>query len=179
MSAKLPEPVYLYDAAIDAELDLRLRLLLTLCFRNTYFVNQRFRHQVPMHRWLMFDERGMPIAHVAVHDKWLRHPDALIPAGGVAEVCVHPDWRGQKLYRQLLHAAHDWMRGRGMHFSLLFGNPALYTPLGYARVETPVRLYSVSRREWAVCVHESLLVRPFGKAVWPAGEPVDLDGPKF
>src|SRR6266436_3571502 len=101
---------YVPDSQVDAALDEQLRALLSACFtgpRNERFKAQRYCHEMPQHRWLI-REPGRVIAHVALHDKIIGSMEGDRSIGGVAEVAVHPDFRGQGLVRRLLAEGHEW-----------------------------------------------------------------------
>lgn len=169
---------HLPDAAVDAALDRELRDLLTLCFtkpQDVVFRDRRYFREPPAHRWLCRDAAGRLIAHAAVHDKRVEAGGSAIRIGGIAEVCVHPDARGQGLVHVLLRAIHAWLVERGVAFAVLFGNPKVYASSGYLPVAN-VRVRAADGGAWEPGV--GAMARPLGQVPWPAGE-VNLVGPRF
>ncbi len=58
--------------------------------------------------------------------------DSYVPMGGIANVAVHPDFRGQGLSIPVLEDAVDFMREQGCAFSTLYsGHHGLYEKVGY------------------------------------------------
>ena len=128
---------YVKDSDVDADLDQRLRELLSICFikpGDEVFRARRYFKECPAHRWLICDDKNRLIAHVALHEKMVVSSGQEIPIGGIAEVCVHPEFRGQGLVRRLLSECHNWLRAHGYVFALLFGEPKVYTSSGYVLI---------------------------------------------
>lgn len=170
---------YVADASVDAVLDRSLRDLLTTCFTKTpAFQERRYYNEPPAHRWFIRGIDGRLAAHVAVHEKQVFAGAEVIPFGGIAEVCVHPDHRGHGHVRVLLQEAHGWLKERAFPFAVLFGHAGIYTSSGYVTVENlyrdlPDEHGHVARRktDWA-------MVLPLAGREWPEGE-VYLPGPAF
>jgi len=172
--------LYLPDAAVDAALDSELRTLLTLCFTAPHdlrFATRRYARELPAHRWLARD-RGRLVGHVAMHDKEVGTPEGPRRIAGVAEVCVHPAFRGRGIARALLASAEAGMRQFGCPFAFLFGREAVYASSGYRAVPGAIRYRVGPEGPWKVESMPSALVKPLGSEAWPAGE-VDLRGPVF
>ncbi len=172
---------YLHDDDVDATLDRQLRELLSTCFTkpgDEIFAVHRYYRQMPQHRWLVRDSAGVPIAHVAVHDKAIGTEAGEMPIAGVAEVCVHPDYRGRGLVKRMLVAAHEWMAGREYAFSVLFGNPRVYGSSGYRSVTNDLRLTDLATGAVAVAPRDNAMILPMKLSDWPDGE-IDLHGPTF
>ena len=132
-----PSIEYLPDAAVDSLLDENLRKLLCLCFTkpgDAVFKQRRYFHEPPGHRWLMRDDTGMAIAHIAVHEKYVVVEGKKYPIGGIAEVCVHPDHRGHGYVKQILAAIEVWLISHRVEYAVLFGNPKIYGSSGYQPV---------------------------------------------
>ena len=128
---------YIRDSNVDMYLDRSLRDLLCNCFTEPIakvFRECRYFKEPPSHRWLIQSEDTQLIAHVALHEKVVTASHQQIRVGGIAEVCVHPEYRGQGLVRQLLAAVHDWLRSKDYSFSILSGYPCVYTSSGYVSI---------------------------------------------
>jgi GNAT superfamily N-acetyltransferase len=163
------EVEYLPDASVDAALDKELRALLATCFtspNDAIFQKRRYWCEPYPHRWVVRDEQRALVAHVGVHEKRVETHDRTYRVGGICEVCVHPDYRGQGLVRLMLAVVHDWLIRHAYDFALLFGDPAVYGSSGYAMkdnlfqdVETKGR--QKSRRQI------SGMVRQLSDTRWP------------
>jgi predicted N-acetyltransferase YhbS len=173
-----PEVAYVYDPSVTEDLDWQLRVLLTACFPGPMFRHKRYNAELPAHRWIIRAEDGSLVAHVAAHDKHIRVGDQPLRVGGIAEVCVHPAYRGRKFVGLLLEAAHAWMRAEGIPFSILFGHEQVYRSKGYALVTAPCRMFNAGKAEWEITSPSHFLVRPIADATWPPGL-VDLRCPAF
>lgn len=124
------------------------------------------------------DEGGMLAAHVAVHDKKVYHCDEVIPFGGVAEVCVRPEFRGRGYVKALLAEAHTWLRGRNVPFAVLYGATGIYSSSGYENVTNLFR--DVANADGKVVRQPTdwAMVAPLSARGWPMGD-VYLPGPTF
>ena len=128
---------YILDSDVDHQLDKSLRKLLSTCFtgaNNEVFKTRRYYNDPPTHRWFLQERSDKLIAHVAAHEKIviLEREETKICA--VAEVCVHPDHRGQGLVRILLKEAHKFMKANGFRFSALAGEAEIYESSGYKTI---------------------------------------------
>ena len=169
---------YLYDPAVDTDMDWKLRALIGTCFGDPEFRRQRFFHELPQHRWVIFGTGGILAAHLAIHSKIFGSGAGELKAGGVAEVCVHPDYRGRHYVPALLAAAERDLTTWGTEFSVLFGNPKVYGHSGYRVVDNPLRHYDIGKKAWVVESSGWAMVKELGARRWPAGE-IDLRGPHF
>jgi predicted acetyltransferase len=171
------EICYLADDDVDKNLDLELRELLFSCFKQQRFADRRFCHEMPEHRWIVRDESGTLVAHMAVHEKTIVTSAGPMEIGGVAEVCVHESQRGHGWVKRMLKDVHIWMRDRGLLFSLLFGNHNVYSSSGYVPVTNVTRCKEENGDE--KCKQRSgFMMCPLGDTLWPEGE-IDLCGSTF
>lgn len=151
-----------------------IRSLLCTCFtapEHARFRTQRYYYAPYPHRWIArAGDRLM--AHLGIHDRELITAAARYRCGGIADVCVHPDFRGRGALKHLLREAHAWMRERGFEFSVLFGEEAVYRSSGYAPalllLEDPADLSQPLTG----------LAAPLGSTAWPGGCPM-LSGGLF
>jgi aminoglycoside 2'-N-acetyltransferase I len=172
---------YAREPDVSPELDRELRELISSCFdqpHNAFFRERRYAQEMPAHRFMLRREDGPLVAHLAVHDKLISVAARELPIGGVAEVCVHQSARGQGHLRRLLAHAHEQLAVRGIEYTLLLGEPAVYASSGYQPIGVTIRRFdpktqSFEHGKLAVALYKSLTKKP-----WPAG-PVDLRGPLF
>lgn len=172
---------YLVDDDVDDALDRQLRTLLVTCFTkpgDEVFGEHRYYREMPQHRWLVRDAAGAPIAHMAVHDKKIGTSAGQLPIAGVADVCVHPEYRGQGLVKRMLAVAHAWMARWDYAFAVLFGNPAVYSSSGYRLIFNELRMTDPATGEVIIETKANAMMRPVNRSDWPAGQ-IDLHGPMF
>jgi len=171
---------YLPDSSVDASLDAQIRGLLTTCFtkpQDVVFKTQRYFREPYPHRWVIRDADGSIIAHVGVHEKTVEADGRTFRIGGIAEVGVHPTFRGRGLVKAMLAGVHDWLIRHGFDFVVLFGDPHVYSSSGYVVVNNLIHddLTATGERRTS---QSPAMVRQLSDTPWPAGQ-VYLPGPKF
>lgn len=169
------------DSAVDEAMDLALRELLSTCFtkaQDDVFRHRRYFNEMPAHRWVIRDEEGALVAHLAVHEKQIFHAAGSSPIGGIAEVCVHPSHRGNGYVKQLVTAVHAWLTGRGTLYSVLFGDTKVYSSCGYRAAGNLAMDVATAEGPTKRQIITYALALPLGAAPWPEGE-VYLPGPIF
>ena len=171
-----PPVEYLPDESVDPELDEQLRNLLTTSYPepdNAPFFERRYFREPYRHRWVIRDPDGALVAHSGAHEKTVQAGGARYAIGGIAEVCVHPAYRGRGYVHLMLGDVHRWLAERGFCFAVLFGDPRIYSSSGYLRV---TNLSCGADRQGAE--RADAMVRPLGDLAWPEGA-VFLAGPTF
>jgi GNAT superfamily N-acetyltransferase len=94
-----------------------------------YFQTNDPHYQPSQLRIGVKDGRIVATVRVMLRDAW--DGDAYVPMGGIANVAVHPDFRGQGLSVPLLQDSVDFMRSQGCAFSTLYsGHHGLYEKVG-------------------------------------------------
>ncbi|MFH1498640.1 MAG: GNAT family N-acetyltransferase [Verrucomicrobiota bacterium] len=170
------------DASVDATLDLELRGLLSACFtkpQDHVFRQRRHFNEPPAQRWLIRGDDDGLAAHLAVHDKRFEAAGGqTFRFGGVAEVCVHPAYRGKGYVGALLAAAHAWMAAEGFAFSVLSGKPSYYASSGYRTVDNGFRDGVDAAGAPARVRAEGLMALALTDRAWPDGD-VFIPGPSF
>jgi len=173
------EPIHIHDKNVSPELDLQLRALFLEAFpiEAEYLKTQRYFRECPTQRWIIFEERNQPVAHIAAYEKTVGTVRGKIPVVGVAEVCVTAPFRGRGLVRRMLQDVHAWARERSVPFALLFGSMDYYGSSGYRPTTNVIRYWKYQTCEW---VEEPItaLMLPLGQEAWPEGL-IDLAGPLF
>lgn len=167
---------YLADDTVDPGMDAELRELLSTCFtkpQDVVFRTQRYFRDPYPHRWVVCDGRGALVAHAGVHEKAVVVESAVLPIGGIGDLCVHPDWRGRGLVNAMLRDVHAWLRERRYLFAVLFGDLRVYRSSGYRQVCNLVHLADDGQWRTATALVCELAGRP-----WP-NETVRLQGHTF
>ena len=170
---------YIKDADVNEEMNTRLIEILSICFdKQTVFKTQRYFKEMPHHRWYIKDGNSI-IAHVAVHDKNIKTEKGTIRIGGVAEVCVHPDYRGRGLVRKMLAVIHKWLNENGFDFAMLYGEERVYASSGYSTIKNKIKFLDHNTKEWKIEASKDAMVAPLkGDDNWPDGL-IDINGPTF
>jgi len=167
---------YLPDNSIDDALDAEIRGLLTTCFtkpEDSVFRTRRHFVEPYPHRWIIRDPQDRLVAHIGVHEKSAEVDGRKLRIGGIAEVCVHPDYRGRGYVKAMLACAHDWMRRNGFTFSVLYGDLNVYGSSGYVEVRNLA--YSGDEQGWHPT---SGMVLALTDEPWPTSQ-VRIPGKKF
>lgn len=162
-------PFYLPDEQVDETLDAELRTLLSLCFGKE-FEHKRYAYEMPPHRWLVRD-KGVLVAHVAVHDKTFQSGEKRVPFLGVAEVCVAPNYRGRGLVKIMLR--HAEARLGSVPFAVLLGDPEVYGSSGYRTVGNVYFPHEGTGQP-----NTGVMVKALRSQLWLAGK-VTIEGPPF
>lgn len=160
---------HLRDAAVDAELDAKLRHILNICFDPPPPAGQRFFNEMPSYRFFL-DKGDHLAAHLAVHEKRLHVGDREKAFIGIAEVCVLPPYRGRGLVKRLLKEAEAQFPG--VAYSMLLGDAEVYGSSGYTPVQNVI--FPDVSPEPSLYV----LVKLLGSETWPY-EAVTIAGSTF
>lgn len=169
--ANTPHVENISDRLVDEKLDLELRKLLTICFtkaQDVVFREHRHFKEPPYHRWMIRNDDEL-IAHITIHDKIIEADDRTFRIGGIAEVCVHPDHRGQGHVKTMLAEVHNWLEQQAFDFAMLFGNPDVYTSSGYAVINN---VFNESADDGGNIVRKRIspMIRLTGSDGWPSGD---------
>ena len=168
---------YLADSSVDDALDAQIRVLLTTCFtkpEDVVFKDRRYFIEPYPHRWVIRDMQGSIVAHIGVHEKAVEADGRHFRIGGIAEVCVHPDFRGRGLVKKMLACVHDWLIQNEFDFAILFGDPRIYGSGGYVQLGNLIHDDAAGTGTSP----SPVMVRPLTETTWPGGQ-VYLPGPKF
>jgi len=167
---------YLLDKNIDAAVDQQIRDLLSICFtkpQDHVFETRRYFIAPYPNRWIIRDATGDLVAHIGVHERVIHAGDKEYRFGGIAEVCVRPDQRGQGLVKKMLVVIHEWLAEGDYPFAILMGDPRVYSSSGYVKVNNIV--YGGREDDWKPF---DGMVCALSNVSWPSGE-VRLPGNKF
>lgn len=170
--------IYMYDSEVDEEMNKQLIQLLALCFNDQpVFQKQRYFKELPQHRWMIKDDDKI-IAHVAVHDKDIESEKGIMKTGGIAEVCVHPDYRGMGFVKRMLAVIHEWLKDNGFDFAMLYGDVNVYRSSGYYSIKNEIKYLDHITNEWKSEVSEDAMVASINRDDWPDGL-ININGPTF
>ena len=167
---------YLPDTSVNDALDEEIRGLLATCFtkpQDVVFQEQRYFFEPYSHRWVIRDGQGNMVAHAGAHEKKIESEGTNYRIGGLAEVCVHPVYRGQGYVRDMLQCIHPWLQQHDFPFAVLFGDPAVYVSSGYALINNLV--YGGGREGWKKTPG---MMKELSDTAWPTNE-VRLPGSLF
>jgi predicted acetyltransferase len=171
----------LIEPDVLTEMDAGIRELLSTCFTKTQdsiFHTQRFWQERPARHYVVREVSGRLIAHANYHDKRLGCEQGEVRIGGVGDVCVHPDARGQGLVRSMLTALHQDLQDQGIPFGMLFGDAKVYRSSGYRPISNPLHYREFGSTNWTTKVSAEAMIKVLGTASWPQGT-LDLRGPLF
>lgn len=169
---------YLADSAVSEAENLELIDLLSTCFtgaHNEMFKSRRYYQEAPAHRMVIRNDAGVIKAHIAGHDKTISTESGKLRVLGIAEVAVHPNWRGKALSRKILAEFERWGAENGFAFSVLFGDQELYGPQGYIAAKNPTQHVAMKTGTTLTVQFSNLQYKKLGNSIWPKGE-ISLGG---
>ena len=168
---------YIPDNQVDEKFDQELRELLVTCFtKEPAFKKHRYFKELAQHRWYIREKKL--IAHLALHEKVFTNANKHYKFGGVADVCVHPDFRGRGYVKHLVQTAHNWLKTQNYPFAILFGEAYIYHSSGYINISNDIRYLDDIANEWTIKKIKSAMVCEIGSLQWPPGL-IDINGPMF
>jgi len=167
------------DKNVSAALDRQIRKLLVVCFpHESVFATQRFLYEKPKYRWCVFSNETQLVAHTALHIKKIKTKLGEYQIGGIAEVCVHPEFRRKGLVRAIMDKVDALLISEKIPFSMLFGEGKIYHSSGYFEVKNEIRRFDVETNEWITEVNKDAKYKELSDLKWPEGL-IDLQGPMF
>ena len=167
------------DSDVSAALDRQIRELLAICFpHESVFAAQRFLYEKPKYRWCVFSNETQLVAHTALHIKTIKTESGKYGIGGIAEVCVHPEFRRRGLVHTMMDRIDELLISDKIPFSMLFGKGKIYHSSGYFEVKNKIRRYDPKTDEWIVEVNNDAKYKELSDLKWPEGL-IDLQGPMF
>jgi predicted acetyltransferase len=169
---------FTFDRDVNEELNKKLIQILSICFpRQSIFKKQRYYTEMPSLRWYCNHE-GKIVAHAALHEKEITTKNGKALIGGIAEVCVHPDYRGRGLVKVLLEKANKYSIRSGHKFSVLFGETKVYNSSGYVEITNDIKYVNHETNEVKIEKAKDVMVKKLADMEWPEGL-IDINGPTF
>lgn len=169
---------YILDSDVDEALNKKLIDILSVCFPDQeIFTKQRFYKEKPNCRWIIENETEI-IAHVALHKKEIIAAPNKMNIGGIAEVCVRPEYRGKGFVKLLLTYAHDYLIENGFKFSMLLGDANVYSSSGYKIIDNEIKYYDHIAKVWKIEKIDDVMIKELSDEEWPNGL-IDIQGPTF
>ena len=128
----------------------------------------------PFRVFLMVEEGGAVVGGLLAYKRTATANGVPFGLGLIGTVATRKSHRRQGIATRLVLAAHDYFRGKGVRFSVLFAfDPDVYRGMGYREIEG-----SLTYRNGASAVTERVkgsMVCPLADEAWPEGA-VDLRG---
>lgn len=169
---------FIEDSAVDSELNQKLINILSVCFDNQpLFKERRYYKEMPGFR-LYIEENGQIIAHTALHEKNILVEDKKIKIGGIAEVCVRPEYRSKGLVKLLLKNVDQWLVGNNYKYAMLFGEKNVYSSSGYFNIDNQIKYIDYETKKTKIEIIDCAMVKTLAGEPWLEGL-VDLMGPTF
>lgn len=167
---------------VTGDLDLEIRALLRSGFpEEPCFASRRYYKQLPNHRLLCRDERGL-LAHAARVHRVVSAEGRALEIFGVVDLVVRPDARGRGHGAALLGHFETLARAADVPFVILFAqDERLYRRCGYRRPGNRLQWLKIHEHRSLGCgdeVIDELMVKELGPTPWPSG-PIDLLGHQF
>ncbi|QQA43003.1 GNAT family N-acetyltransferase [Pelagovum pacificum] len=164
------------DRAKEAEAE----SLIQLCFPRAGFGGRSFHGQRHHVRILAWDD-GL-VGHMAMTYRAIRVGDRLVDMVGLAEVCTHPDRRGEGIAGKMLEAAIAEAKASPASVFLLFGNAGLYAANGFVAKQNPLRWLDrtgARTNEVKEGPSDGLMVMALDDTPWDDDALVDVAGSMF
>ncbi|MBC8180910.1 GNAT family N-acetyltransferase [candidate division KSB1 bacterium] len=169
---------YIQDSKVDETLNKKLIALLSICFlKDPVFQYRRYCKEMPQHRWYI-EENNIIVAHLALHEKKINTENGEFPIGGVAEVCVHPDYRGKGSVKKMLVKTHNWLKENKFPFSMLFGEKEIYSSSGYSPVKNEIKYFDDKTEKWIIEINRHAMKNVLGSILW-SEDLININGPMF
>jgi len=169
---------YIHDTEVGGNLNKKIVHLLSICFvKEPILHHRRYFKEMPQHRWYIEDDKKL-IAHIAMHEKIMSSKNREFPFGGVAEVAVHPDFRGRGYVRKILIKVHKWLQTNEFPFAILFGEKEIYSSSGYSLVQNEIKYFNDETDKWIIEANRHALKNVLGSNPWPEGL-ININGPMF
>ena len=170
------------ESQIDALLDERIRNTLCRCFpaaRDTFSVSRAWHGSSPAWTVLTIAADDAIAGHVGIVDRTIQAADKHLRVGGIQNVCVTPEHRGQGLLDRILTRTLCHIFDEGMDAGLLFCTEALvkvYARYGWRLLEGASVCRITENGDGAPLPSGSVAMwAPVYLNVWPAG-PIHLAG---
>jgi len=169
---------YIQDTKVDETLNKKIIQLLRICFvKDPVFQYRRYCKEMPQHRWYI-EKNSKIVAHLALHEKKISTEIGEFPIGGVAEVCVHPDYRGRGSVKKILIETHNWLKENEYPFSVLFGEKEIYSSSGYTPVKNEIKYFDDKAGNWKIEPIRTAMTNVLSSTPWPDGL-ININGPMF
>ncbi|OYU41134.1 MAG: hypothetical protein CFE33_03475 [Pseudorhodobacter sp. PARRP1] len=166
--------------ALTQQDEAQINTLITRCFGDDF--DTRSYHLQRPHLRVIHRDDGQITAHIAILLRAVRLGPDMVDTAGLAEVCTHPDHRGQGIASRLLQTAIRHCRTSPARFLTLFGTAPLYAGHGFAPHSNILTFVAMTNTHTTAIVTEpaqTLMVLPLGDQIWPASAPLDMLGPLF
>ena len=103
------------------------------------------------------------IAHGVAYSRQMKQGDKCFKGSIIAEVAVHPDYRGKGLCKLVLRSLESVMEAESVQHSFLFAyKPGIYKSSGYRELNLPIRFYDLLKEQWSTFAFQGSMYKSFG-----------------
>jgi len=162
------ELIEISRGALTGELETKVQALLDDAFPKGSATNGDCYalHGIP-DRILIAREARQVVGHLAVYRRRVKNGGEVLEIGMVGGVAVLPDHRRKGHCRLLLLRAHDYLRARSIHFSILFAfEPRVYLSSGYRLMQNETHFLDVDGA-WKTFVYRGSMYAELTQRPWP------------
>jgi len=150
-----------------------IRNLLQICFAS-YPTDRSYFNQLPAFRFLVYDKRKL-VAHMAVIHRVIKFGDEVTTIFGVADLCVHPEYRDQDIASELLQELETLGKDHDIELILLIAKEnKFYKKNGFKIMTNQHQSFGIVQRS----LEDSLMIKKIGPKKLASGT-VDLLGSLF
>ena len=158
-----------------------VRDLLQTCFAS-YPTGRSYFNQLPAFRFLVYDEKIL-VAHMAVMHRVIKFGDEVATIFGVADLCVHPDYRDKDIASELLQKLESLGKKHDIELILLIATEnSFYKKNGFKIYNNKLRWLMTNQHQSFGIVQRSLedsfMIKKIGIKKLASGT-VDLLGSLF
>lgn len=158
-----------------------IRSLLQICFAS-YPSDRSYFNQLPAFRFLVYHKKKL-IAHLAVVHRVIKFGDKVATIFGVADLCVHPDFRDQDIASELLEKLENLSKKHTIDLIILISKEnKLYKKSGFKKYNNKLRWLMTNQHQSFGIVQRSLedsfMIKKIGTKKLEKGT-VDLLGSLF
>jgi predicted N-acetyltransferase YhbS len=168
------------EVAVSPQLDAALRRLLCECFpadAKAFSVRRAWNEVRPLYS--VIGRHGDElVGQVGIVERLITCSGKPVRVGGIQSLAVAPQWRRSGTSKQLMIAAMDEARRRGIECGLLFCLPGLadfYSRLGWQMVDCAVTMRDAAGQTVPLTAKNIAMCLPLAEQSFPPGQ-IDLAG---
>ena len=132
-----------------------IRSLLQICF-SSYPPDRSYFNQLPSFRFLVYHEKIL-IGHIAVVHRVIKFDEEVVTIFGVADLCVHPNFRDQDIASELLEKLENLGKKHSIDLIVLISKlNKLYKKSGFKKYNNKLKWLMTNQHQSFGIVHRSL-----------------------